>query len=48
MSTKICQKKLYFELTLVFLECQAQIGGKKVSQSFDNVDVILQNAIMHS
>ena len=29
MSTKICQKFLYFELTLVFLECYAQIGGKR-------------------
>ena len=31
-STKICQKTLYFELTLVFLEYCAQIGGK---QTFD-------------
>ena len=29
MSTKICQTNFYFELTLVFLECCAQIGGKK-------------------
>jgi hypothetical protein len=40
-STKICQKTLYFELTLVFLECYAQIGGTKTFDCEEFLKVLI-------